>query len=507
MSRQIHRLTQIQVDRARPIEEVVPTSGIRGNDPEKTAADFYRKHGVWPPHVPREPPFDLGGDVLQAMVNAKDRRAEVIAERKFKSALKTMANPSLVMRDGRPCIVKRKTKWLCDGGSLWVKCMPSQTDPDGYSASYVFRYSLPEEITSANGRTYQRQRQMGLGSCNTLTLAEAREKARECRKLLLDGIDPIVARQGQAASAKVAELRTKTFDVVTAEFLMKKGANEGWSAVHSRNWAQSVRDWVSPVIGDVPLADIDTAAAIRALADLWEKHPVTASRVRGRCETIWDFGALHGYVEGACPFRWRGHLEHRFTPPTKVEHLPALPYRDVAAFVRKLRVINTDAARAAEFTIRTAIRTGECLKSRVGDVDRERQLLIIPKANTKTRVEHIVPLPDAAMALLQLDRPVDERLFPIHDSAMLWVIKEINPKIVLHSFRSTFRDFAADCTEFPREIAEACLGHADGTKVELSYRRTTFLEKRARLMQIWSDYLDGITDSANNVVVMAERRA
>jgi integrase len=467
MSRQLWRLTQIQVGRARPHEEVVVVEGL------DYSLDMARKH----------PGMRLA--VGNPPVLLQDA----------------------VIRDGK--VVKRKTRWLCDGGSLWVKCMPSQTDPDGYSASYVFRYSLPEEITSANGVKYQRQRQMGLGSCNTLTLAEAREKARECRKLLLDGIDPIVARQGQAASAKVAELRTKTFDVVTAEFLMKKGANEGWSAVHSRNWAQSVHDWVSPVIGDVPLADIDTAAAIRALADLWEKHPVTASRVRGRCETIWDFGALHGYVDTAhgCPFRWRGHLEHRFTPPTKVDHLPALPYKDVAKFVQRLQSIDTVAARAAEFTIRTAIRTGECLKSRVGDVDRERQLLIIPKANTKTKVEHIVPLPDAAMALLQLDRPVDERLFPIHDSAMLWVIKEINPKIVLHSFRSTFRDFAADCTEFPREIAEACLGHADGTKVELSYRRTTFLEKRARLMQVWSDYLDGITDSGENVIPMAGRRA
>jgi len=450
--RMLHRLSEVQVRNARPTETVLSMS-------ERTFQSIQR--------------------------TAKEHPGFSRAEPLIKGAV--------VRDDGK--VVKRKTRWLCDGGGLWLVVSPGD-DPDFVRRSWIFRYTM-----------FGRQRRMGLGSANgVLTLAEVRERARLARVQVLDGIDPLTAKRSKAGQAKVAELHLKTFDVVMAEFLMKKGASDGWSAVHSHNWSQSMRDWISPVIGNVALADIDTAAAIRALSGVWEKHPVTAARIRGRCEQVWDFGALLGYVTNTagCPFRWRGHLEHRFTPMTRVEHLPALPYKDVAKFVKRLREVNTTiASRAAEFTIRTACRTGEVLKSKVSDVDRERQLLVIPKANTKNKVEHIVPLTDATMALLELDgRADDERLFSIHTAAMLIVVKELNPRIVLHSFRSTFRDFAADCTEFPREIAEACLGHADGSRVELSYRRTTFLEKRTRLMQAWSDYIDGVAESAaaNNII-------
>jgi hypothetical protein len=272
MSRQIHRLTQVQVDKARPTEVIVQAPNVV-EVPRMTAADFHRKHGVWPPHVPKDAPdtyvetpftLDSKAELVSAIIKArrgKDRRAEVIAEKKFRSALKTMANPALVMRDGRPAIVKRKTRWLADGGSLWVKVMPSQTDPDACSKSFVFRYSLPEERTSRNGRTYQRQRHMGLGSCNTLRLDEAREKARECRKMPLDGIDPITAKRGRAADALVAEKKLKTWDAVVAEYVLRNG--DRWSKVHRANVIQSLRDWISPVIGNVPISDVDTSSRSR----------------------------------------------------------------------------------------------------------------------------------------------------------------------------------------------------------------------------------------------------
>jgi hypothetical protein len=514
-ARTIHRLTQIQVDKARPIEVVVPAPGIRGNDPEKTAADFHRKHGVPPPVFPKEPPFDLDGDVLRAMVNAKDRQTEVSADRKFRSALKTMANPSLVMRDGRPCIVKRKTRWLCDGGCLWVKCMPSQTDPDGCSKSYVFRYSLPEEITSANGKQYQRQRSHGIGPCSVLTLAEAREVARELRRdLLLHGTDPITAKRSKAGQAKVAERKLKTFDVVMSEFLINKA--DAWSKVHARNWRQSMRDHISPIIGGIPISAVDTELAIKALTDLHRDHPVTAARVMGRCADVYSYAVLHGHAVEPNPFRYKGHLEFRFSQKTKVTHLPALSFAKMPSFWSRLVKVEGMAALALQWTTLTVARTNETLAALAREIDHERQEWRVPKSHIKTRRhmgdddDFIQPLTDEAMAILAKlgPRQPDERLFPIHAQAMLWLIKDLAPDITVHgTTRGAFKSFSREATNTDSDVVRACMSHKGGASaVDLAYHRgPLYVEKKRKHLQIWANYVTGVIETAD-VVQLAERR-
>jgi Phage integrase central domain/Arm DNA-binding domain len=301
-SRQIHKLTQIQVDKARPHEAKLNLRPGAVRTWQKTA----QEHPKFLSHTAK---------LVEGAIPA--------------------------VRDGKEVTIKRKTRWMSDGNCLWVKVVPSisPNDPDGCSKSFVFRYSLPERVTSRSGIVRQRQRQHGIGSCNVLTLAEAREVARELRKnLLLNGTDPIVAKRGKAASAKVAELRLKTWDTVVDEFLLANG--DRWSKVHRRNWIQSLRDHVSSVIGAVPIHDVDTPAALRALTPLHDKHKVTCARVMNRCADVYSFAVLHGYALDPNPFRYKGHLEFRLPQKTEVEHLPALDFQRLPAFMASLRVVD-----------------------------------------------------------------------------------------------------------------------------------------------------------------------
>jgi len=493
MSRQIHRLTQIQVDKARPFEVVVPVP----LPPGAIATERDGKVSVLLER--RRRPYGV------------DRSADVKDDKRLRRLMHRFLEPVMTMRDGRPCIVKRKTRWLADGGSLWVKIMPSQTDPDGYSASYVFRYSLPEERISANGRTYQRQRFHGLGSCNTLRLDEAREKARECRKMLLDGIDPIVARQGKAASARVAEKKLKTFDVVMSEFLINKG--EAWSKVHARNWRQSMRDHISPVIGDVPISAVDTELAIRALTDLHRDHPVTAARVMGRCADVYSYAVLHGYGAEPNPFRYKGHLEFRFPQRTEVTHLPALAFAKMSQFWNKLIRVEGVGSLATQWTIANVSRTSETLEALASEIDWERQLWLVPWSHKKTRRHNdedvfVVPLTGLAMDILARlgKKEPDERLFPIHGSQMLNTVKDINPDITVHGFRATFKTWSREATNTDSDVVRACMSHKGGASaVDLAYHRgPLYVEKKRRHLESWAGYVAGITESAD---VVPMRRA
>jgi integrase len=466
MSRQIFRLTETQIRNARPIEEVIAPEGA------DHALATARKH----------PRMRLAVGNPPVPIQHQD------------------------VRDGR--IVQRKTRWLADGGSLWVKVMPSQShdDPDGCSKSYVFRYSLPEERTSRNGKTYQRQRQHGLGPCHTLTLAEAREAARECRKMILAGIDPIVAKQGKAAAAVIAEKQTKTFDVVVDEFLLANG--DRWSKVHRRNWVQSLRDYVSPVLGKVPISAVDTQLAIQAITGLYDQHKVTAARVMGRCADVYSYAVLHGYALDPNPFRYKGHLEFRFPHQTEAEHLPSLKFDRLPAFMAKLRAVGGLAALATEWTIINVSRTNETRAALASEIDWERQEWRVPKSHKKTRRhmeddDFIVPLTDSAMAILAKIGPREpgERLFPLPAQAMLWCVKDINSEISVHGFRATFKTWSLECTETDPIVVKACMSHKVGTAVDRAYHRgPQFLEKRRRHMQLWSNYCDGITETADNVV-------
>jgi integrase len=477
MSRQIHRLTQIQVDKARPFEEVVPVADVK-------------------------------------VTNTQDRPTQVRTMRKFKAALRIVHDPNMVMRDGRPSIVKRRTRWLADGGSLWVKVMPSQTDPDGYSASYVFRYSLPEQKTSANGKTYQRQRHMGLGSCHTLRLDEAREKARECRKMLLDGIDPITAKRGRAADALVAEKKLKTWDAVVAEYVLRNG--DRWSKVHRANVIQSLRDWISPVIGNVPIADVDNQLAVKALTDVYDKKPVTCGRLIGRCADVYAHAVFHGYAPDPNPFRYKDHLEIRFPHKTEVKHLPALKFDRMPSLWRKLIQIEGLASLALQWTTLTVARTNETLAARACEIDRERQLWRVPKSHLKNRRhmaddDFLQPLTDEAMAIMAKlgRREPHERLFPlaVDSGVMLDVIQSINADVTVHgTTRGAFKSWSEEATDTDSKVVEACMSHKVGTAVDLAYHRgPQFVEKKRRHLALWANYVTGRMASADVVPMVGKR--
>jgi integrase len=370
-----------------------------------------------------------------------------------------------------------------DGGGLYLQI-------DGGSASWIFRY------------TYLGQRRyMGLGPLHTIGLAEARELTLAARQVVHAGGDPMVQRA--AARAK-----RMTFDACVAKYLEAHRA--GWkNRVHAHQWQSTLATYASPVFGALPVATIDTGLVMRALEPIWTAKPETAGRVRGRIESVLDWAKVRGYRAGDNPARWKGHLDQLLparNKVAKVEHHAALPYTDMPAFIAELREQNGIAARALEFLILTAVRTGDVIGNnrtdaqpmRWQDVDFDAAVWTIPR--TKSGAPHTVPLSDPAVALLRvikeqkLDRDIvfaspDYRGKPLSNGAMLALLDRMNRRdITVHGFRSSFRDWAGDQTAFPRDVIEAALAHAIENKTEAAYRRGHALDKRRRLMAAWAGY-------------------
>jgi integrase len=476
MTRAIHRLSEAQVAKARPIEVAVPR--------EDAAVDAVMK---------------IERDKVRARLRG-DRRAAF----RHVGKLATVAEE---LEGGKPGI-KRRTRWLADGGGLLLQVAPSPNDPDGYSKSWVFRYSLPEKVISKSGKVRRRQRMLGLGSLNTVSLSDARAAAVECRKMRLAGIDPLVARQGRVAEAKVAEARLTTLTMAVDEYVIAHGSS--WTnRRHANDWRSSFHH-IEPLLGGLPVADIDRGLVVQALTPLWKAHPETARRLRGRLERVLDMARVRGWRTGENAARWRGSLEFVFAPRNKlapVRHFEALPYGEVAAFVGRVRAMEGLEARGLELLILTAVRRGELLQATGDEFSLAEGTWRIPTSHTKRRRELVVPLSDAAITCLQkVERKRGLVVFPLGAAAMLRLAQKIaGTKITGHGFRASFSTWAADITAFPREVVEASLGHDVGNTVERSYRRTDFLAQRRRLMAAWADWCDGKTPTAENVVEM--RRA
>jgi hypothetical protein len=467
-SRMLHRLTEVQVRNARPAETVLPNADY--------ALHQARKHH----------------NIRAAVMDKRNRPV-------------LLQGAVQVVRDGKPVVIKRRTRWLCDGGGLWLVVSPGD-DPDSVRRSWIFRYTM-------SGR----QRRMGLGSANgVLTLAEVREKARECRKQLLSGIDPIVARDGKAAAVMVAEKKLKTFDVVRDEYLLVNG--DKWSRSHRANVIQSLRDWISPVIGNIPISAVDTQLAIKALTDLYEKRPTTAGRVIGRCADVYAHAVFHGYASDPNPFRYKDHLEIRFPHKTEVDHLPALHFSKVPSLWRKLIRIEGLASLALQWTTLTVARTGETLQALASEIDHERQLWRVPKSHKKTRRhmeddDYIQPLTDEAMAVLAKigRRKPDERLFPfaVDSGVMIDVLHAINPDITVHgTTRGAFKTWSREATATDSDVVRACMSHKGGASaVDLAYHRgPLYVEKKRKHLQIWANYVTGAMEMAD-VVTISRKRA
>ncbi|MBA5690283.1 tyrosine-type recombinase/integrase [Rugamonas apoptosis] len=370
-----------------------------------------------------------------------------------------------------------------DGGGLWLQVSKTKTK------SWIFRYTLNKK-----------QREMGLGSLLTVSLAEAREKAKACRLLVLDGIDPLAEREARKQRLAVTKAKLITFDQCAKRYIAAHRAS--WKNLkHASQWENTLATYASPVIGCLPVAEVDTALIVKLLSQIWEEKTETATRLRGRIECILDWAAVNKFRQGDNPARWRGHLDHLLANPNKiapVKNHPALPWQEIGAFMTKLRERDGIAARAVEFAILTACRSGEVRGAKWCEFDLLSAIWTIPAARMKAGKEHRVPLSSAAIQVLESLPKEGEVVFHgrnveshLSDMSLTAVLRRMDrADITIHGFRSTFRDWCAESpsNSFSREVCEHALAHSLPDKVEAAYRRGDLLEKRVLLMSAWAKY-------------------
>ena len=373
---------------------------------------------------------------------------------------------------------------------------------DSGAQSWLLRYVTGATRTSKSGKAYPLRREMGLGAFPEVTLAQARERAREAREKLRQGIDPIAERQAAKDALKAAHAKGMTFDEAARRFLATKTL-EFRNPKHAAQWSSTLSAYASPVIGALPVQSIELAHIVEILTrdDLWTTKTETAKRLRGRIEQVLDWATVSGHREGDNPARWKGRLDKVLPAPGKiarVSHQKALPIDAAPGFLADLRQRKELAARALEFVLLTAARSGEVRLATWDEVDLEARTWTIPGDRMKAGRQHVVPLSDPAIALLKALPRFEEcpYVFPsprskaFTDMAMSAVMKRMEVDAVPHGLRSTFRDWCSERTNYPRDVAEMALAHTIGDKVEAAYRRGDLLAKRTRMMQEWARFLE-----------------
>ena len=368
-----------------------------------------------------------------------------------------------------------------DGGGLWLQISKFK------SKNWVFRYTL-----------HGTRREMGLGATHTVSLAEARQKAKECRLTLLDGKDPIEVRETTTLAEALRRAKMMTFDQCAAAYI--DAHRSSWKNVkHISQWENTIQVYASPVIGKLPVTSVDTDLVVKILNPIWQTKTETATRLRGRIESVLDWATTSKFRQGDNPARWRGHLENLLSSPNKiakVKHHPALPWQELGKFMVDLREREGVAARAVELAILTATRSGEVRNATWAEFGAG--LWVIPAARMKMGREHRIPLPTAAVELLGKMPRLGDLVFPgikkdkpLSDMSLTAVLRRMERNdITVHGFRSSFRDWCSEsvANSFPREVCEHALAHSLPDKIEAAYRRGDLIEKRALLMQAWSDY-------------------
>ena len=356
---------------------------------------------------------------------------------------------------------------LSDGGGLRL-----DVDRNG-NRSWTFRFTSPAT---------EKERYMGLGPADDVSLSQARDAAQGARGLLRQGLDPIEHRNAQRKAAKVQASRSVTFKSYSETFIAGKEA--GWkNEKHRQQWRNSLRDYAYPHIGATPIADINTESVLKVLRPIWTEKKETARRVRGRIEAILNAAKAEGLRTGENPALWRGHLDQVGLARHKksgVKHHPALHYAEMQKFWKSLSADMSDTARMLRWIILTVCRYNEAAEMDPA-AEVKGDLWTIPAARMKADKKHEVPLTAAAMACLPFE--------PVSDVTLSKCIhRHTESPATTHGFRSTFRDWAGDCTKFPRELAEMALSHAVGDETEAAYRRATALKKRRTLMDAWAEY-------------------
>jgi integrase len=389
-----------------------------------------------------------------------------------------------------------------DGGGLYL-----QVTGTG-AKSWIYRYML-------RGR----EREMGLGSLSAVGLGDARAKATECRSLRQAGVDPIEARKSARDQARLDAAKALTFKDAAVAYIDAHRA--GWrNPKHIWQWGATLATYANPIIGDLSLQTIDTTLVLKVVEPIWPTKPETASRLRGRIEAVLDWATVRGYRKGENPARWRGHLNKLLPARSKVrkvKHLTALPYAELPGFLVALRAQGGVAARALEFTILTAARTGEAIGAKWDEISLTDKVWTVPAGRMKAGKEHRVPLSGPTLMILENMKPNadagDGSLFqggkrrkPLSNMAMIAVLRRMGRgDLTVHGFRSTFRDWAAERTKFPSEVAEMALAHTVGDKVEAAYRRGDLFERRRRIMAEWAKFCTMQVASQHKVVAFREK--
>lgn len=341
---------------------------------------------------------------------------------------------------------------------------------------------------------------MGLGPLHTIALAQAREHARAHRATLLAGGDPLELKKADQLAGQLERAKSMTFDDCAASYIATHRGS--WkNQKHAAQWESTLATYASPIIGSLPVASVDTPQVVKVLQPIWQEKTETATRLRARIENILDWATVSHFRTGDNPARWRGHLDNLLADPSRVArvvHHAALPWQEVGSFMVDLRQREGVAARAVEFGILTAARSGEIRGAKWSEVDLDSAIWIVPAERMKAGREHRVPLSTAALALLKGMPQIGEHIFPgqrgdapLSDMSLTAVLRRMGRgDITVHGFRSTFRDWCAESVgnSFPREVCEHALAHSLPDKVEAAYRRGDLIEKRKVLMQVWADY-------------------
>jgi integrase len=396
----------------------------------------------------------------------------------------------------RSVATERKRGTHGDGGGLYLQISR------GGARSWIYRFQL------AGTRRF-----MGLGSADLVGLAEAREVAHAARRLVAAGRDPIDARQSERAAAQLEAAKAMSFRECAERYIAAHRA--GWrNAKHAAQWPSTLEAYAFPIMGALPVQTVDVGLIMQVLEPMWTTRTETASRVRRRIESVLDWAAARGFRPATDnPARWRGHLENLLPAPRKVarvEHHAALPYAEASVFMVELRQRGGTAARALEFVILTAARAGEVLGARWSEIDMAKRLWTIPAERMKAGKEHRVPLSEAAFAIVKAMAAARSSEFVfggggagrrLSHTALQQLLRRMRRSdVTTHGFRSTFRDWAAERTSYPAEVAEMALAHAVANAVEAAYRRGDMFQKRRQLADAWAKFINAPSVIAGQVV-------
>jgi integrase len=368
------------------------------------------------------------------------------------------------------CPEGKKVAWLNDGGGLMLRIAPTG------GKSWIYRYMR-------NGKTHD----VGLGPLHTISLAEAREAALELRKVKLAGKDPLLTRRAER------QREVPSFEAFSEEYVDKQAP--GWSGKRTADdWRNTLRQHIFPWLGSIPINEIDTPLVIRAIRPLWDVRPEQGRRVLRRIEKLLDAAKAAGFRTGDNPASWET-MEFLLPAPAARadEHHEAMPYSEVPEFLRSLAGQRGTAAKALRFLILTAVRTGELIKAEWGEFDLDNRVWTIPgeRMKRKGRGDFRVPLSDAALVVLQEVPRTGAGPFRLGERTMYRLPERLGLSATPHGFRSSFKDWATEQTQFAEEVAEACLAHFPSDKTVSAYQRGDRLEQRRRLMEAWGRYCGG----------------